>query len=179
MLLDKRISLYSCKQWRLVVSIVVWAWMMRFTGFTNTQSLSSWKYLSKPSQVRLVTADHIAHNSLTSSLLYPFGCRFLSPPPNTHTHTPRVQVNKQTVSPSFIAGLPDHVRPSPGDSQPDQLFLRQQHDAGREPRDVRSRRLRLPARGRSHCNKEYSNYDAMAGFRQRTTYQIYSTTDKM
>jgi len=33
-------------------------------------------------------------------------------------------------------GLPDHVHPSPGNSGPDQLLLRQQHGASGEPRAV-------------------------------------------
>lgn len=49
--------------------------------------------------------------------------------------------------PFLISGLPDHVHPSPGYNQPDQLFLRQQHGASWEPRHVCPRFLRLPARG--------------------------------
>lgn len=41
----------------------------------------------------------------------------------------------------IFLGLPDHVHPSPRYSQPDQLFLRQQHGASGEPRTVRPRRL--------------------------------------
>lgn len=42
---------------------------------------------------------------------------------------------------TYFLGLPDHVHPSPRYSQPDQLFLRQQHGASGEPRAVRPRRL--------------------------------------
>lgn len=48
-----------------------------------------------------------------------------------------------------LAGLLHHVHPSPGYSQPHQLFLRQQHGANRKSGHVHPRRLRLPAGGRS------------------------------
>lgn len=64
----------------------------------------------------------------------------------------------------FISGLSDHVHPSPGDNWPDQLFLRQQHGASREPRDVCTRCLGLLAGGQLlwsvtllHVLRNYSN----------------------